>query len=81
MKIVMKDIFLKFMFNILKKYMTFTIIYHFRLKTVKIEKVEKLVGRLQVFQLFQFSILHDKKICFSRKKFKLVLNHRLVLRS
>ena len=81
MKIVMKDIFLKFMFNILKKYMTFTIIYHFSMKTMKIEKVEKLVGRLQVFQLFQFSILHDKKICFSREKFKLVSNHRLVLRS
>ena len=32
MKIVIKDIFLKFMLNILKEYMIFTLIYHLYLK-------------------------------------------------
>ena len=43
MKKVMKDIFLKLLFNILKKYIKFTAIYHFYLKE---EKVEKLVINL-----------------------------------
>ena len=44
MKNVMKDIFLKLMFNIFKNYMTFTMIYHFLPERIKIEKVEKLVA-------------------------------------
>ena len=36
----MKGIFSKLMFNILKNYLNFTMIYHFYLKKMKIEKVE-----------------------------------------
>ena len=50
MKAVMKDCLLKLMFNILKNYVTFTMIYHFLPERMKIEKVEKLVANL-----------HDKK--------------------
>ena len=46
MKNVMKDIFLKLMFNIFKNYMTFTMIYHFLPERIKIEKAEKLVANL-----------------------------------
>ena len=67
----MKNIFLNFMLNILKKYMTFIIIYSFFLKKMKSEKIEKIVGWLQVFQLFQFKIFHDKKICYTHKKFEI----------
>ena len=42
MKKVMKDIFLKLMFKILKNYVNFVMIYYFYLK----EKVEKLVANL-----------------------------------
>ena len=46
MKKVMKDIFLKLIFNILKTYMNFIMIYHFLLERMKIEVVEKLVANL-----------------------------------
>ena len=46
MKKVMKDIFLKLIFNILKTYMNFIMIYHFLLERMKIETVEKLVANL-----------------------------------
>ena len=46
MKKVMKDIFSKLIFNILKNYMNFTMIYHFYLKESKLKKVEKLVTNL-----------------------------------
>ena len=43
----MKDIFLKFMFNILKSYIKFIMIYHFYLaERIKIEKVEKPLANL-----------------------------------
>ena len=42
----MKDIFLKLIFNILKTYMNFIMIYHFLLERMKIETVEKLVANL-----------------------------------
>ena len=45
-KKVMKDIFLKLIFNILKTYMNFIMIYHFLLERMKIETVEKLVATL-----------------------------------
>ena len=45
-KKVMKDIFLKLIFNILKTYMNFIMIYHFLLERMKIETVEKLVANL-----------------------------------
>ena len=50
MKKVMKNIFLKFMFNILKNDMTYTMIYHERIEPVrtKIEKVKKLVANLHI---------------------------------
>ena len=48
-KIVMEGIFLKSMFNILKNYIAFKIIYVLS-ERMKIEKVEKLVANL-----------HDKK--------------------
>ena len=47
MKIVMKDILLKLMFNILKNCITFTMIYHFYLvQNAKAEKVQKLIAKL-----------------------------------
>ena len=46
MKKVMKDIFLKLIFNILKTSMSFIMIYHFLLERTKIEKVQKLVANL-----------------------------------
>ena len=42
----MKNIFLKFMFNILKNYMKFTMIYNFYLKQWKLKKIERLFGNL-----------------------------------
>ena len=42
----MKDIFLKLIFNILKTYMNFIMIYHFLLERMKIEVVEKLAANL-----------------------------------
>ena len=42
----MKDIFSKFVFNILKINMNFIMIYHFLPERMKIEKVEKLVTNL-----------------------------------
>ena len=46
MEKVMKGIFLKLMFNILKMYMIFIMIYNFYQKKLKIRKVEKLVANL-----------------------------------
>ena len=46
MKKVMKDVFSKLMFNILKIYIIFVMIYHFYQKVRKLKKVEKLVGNL-----------------------------------
>ena len=46
MKKVMRDILLKLIFNTLKNYITFTMIYHFYLKEWKLKKVEKLVANL-----------------------------------
>ena len=42
----MKDVFSKLMFNILKIYIIFVMIYHFYQKVRKLKKVEKLVGNL-----------------------------------
>ena len=42
----MKNIFLKLMYNTLKNYINFIMIYHFYLKKMEIEKVEKLVANL-----------------------------------
>ena len=44
MKKVMKDILLKLIFNILKNYMNFMMIFSFSPDRKKIEKVEKLVA-------------------------------------
>ena len=46
MKKVMKDIFSKLMFNILKIYIIFVMIYHFYQKVRKFKKIEKLAGNL-----------------------------------
>ena len=46
MKKVKKDVFSKLMFNILKIYIIFVMIYHFYQKVRKLKKVEKLVGNL-----------------------------------
>ena len=62
----MKDIFLKLMFNILKNYMTFTMIYLFNRK----KEVEKLVANL-----------HDKTEYFILiRNLKQALNHGFVLK-
>ena len=61
----MMDIFLKLIFNTPKIYITFTMIYHFYLKKMKIEKVEKLIANL-----------HDKiEYVIHIKKIKQALNH------
>ena len=42
----MKDIFLKLMFNILKTYMNFIMIYHSNQNKLKIKNIEKFVPNL-----------------------------------
>ena len=65
----MKCTFLKLMFNIMKDYMNFIIVYHFYQKKMKIEKVEKLEANL-----------HDKaEYVIHIRNLKQVLNHGLVL--
>ena len=63
----MKDISLKLVFNILKNYMTLTMIYTFCLK-VNIEKVEKLVTNLHDKQEYVIQITKSNQ----------PLNHKLV---
>ena len=59
------DIFLKLIFNTPKINITFTMIYHFYLEKMKIEKVEKLIANL-----------HDKiEYVIHIKKIKQALNH------
>ena len=66
----MKGIFLKLMFNILKMYMIFIMIYNFYQKKLKIRKVEKLVANL-----------HDKtEYVIHIRNLKQALNHGLVLK-
>ena len=66
--ILQKIIFLKLMFNIVKSYMTFTMVYHSHLWEWKI-KIWKM-----------FSQLAWKNICDTNKNLNQVLNHGLVLR-
>ena len=54
-----KDIFLKSMFNILKKYMNFTVIYNFNQKEWKLESLESLLQTCVI-----------KWVCYTRKEFK-----------
>ena len=61
MKKVMKDIFLKLIFNILKTYMNFIMIYHFLLERMKIETVEKLVANLHDKSEYVIHIINLKK--------------------
>ena len=66
----MKNIFLKLMYNTLKNYINFIMIYHFYLKKMEIEKVEKLVANL-----------HDKtKYVTHIRNLKQTLNQELVLK-
>ena len=46
MKKVIKDVFSKLMFNTLKNYMHFILIYHDSIEKMKIEKIEKLTANL-----------------------------------
>ena len=65
----MKCTFLKLMFNIMKDYMNFIIVYHFYQKKMKIEKVEKLEANL-----------HDKaEYVIHIRNLKQALSHGLVL--
>ena len=65
----MKNTFLKFMYNIMKNYMNFILIYHFYQKD-KIEKVEKLKANL-----------HDKtEYNIHIRNLKPALNHELFLK-
>ena len=66
---VIKDIFLKLMFNILKIYIIFTMIYLFLPEIMKIKKFEKLVANL-----------HVKEEYHHTKNLKQALNHGLVLK-
>ena len=66
----MKGIFLKLMFNILKNYMNFIMIYHFCHRRMTIEKVEKLVDNL-----------HDKtEYVINIRNLKQALNNGLVFK-
>ena len=66
---MMKDIFLKLIFNILKNYMNFIMILTLLPERMKIEKVEKLVANL-----------HDKaNYLIHIRNLKQALNHGLVL--
>ena len=70
MKEGMKGIFLKLMFNILKNYMNFIMIYHFCHRRMTIEKVEKLVDNL-----------HDKtEYVINIRNLKQALNNGLVFK-
>ena len=70
MKLVMNDFFLKLMFNILKNYMTYTIIGFFLPKRMTIEIVKNVVANLR-----------DKnEYVLQPKNLKQALNHRLVLK-
>ena len=70
MKKGMKGIFLKLMFNILKNYMNFIMIYHFCHRRMTIEKVEKLVDNL-----------HDKtEYVINIRNLKQALNNGLVFK-
>ena len=69
MRKVIKDILLKLMFNILKNYMTFTMIYQVFPERMKI--VEKLVANL-----------HDKtEYIIHTRKLRQALNRGLVLKN
>ena len=69
MKIVVKDIFLKLMFNILKSYMNFIMIYHLYQKEWKLKKnVEKLVPNL----------LDKTEYVIYIRNLKQALNHGLI---
>ena len=72
MKEVMRNIFLKLIFNTQEKYVNFIVTYHFYSKKMKLRKVEKHVSNL-----------HDKNwICCTHELFKtgLGLGHGLVLK-
>ena len=60
MKKLMDDIFSKLMFNILKDYMNFILLYHFYQKKMKIEKVEKLVANLHDKTEYVINIINLK---------------------
>ena len=65
----MKCTFLKLMFNIMKNYMNFIIVYQFYQKKMKTAKVEKLEANL-----------HDKtEYVIHIRNLKQALNHGLVL--
>ena len=70
MKKVMNDIFMKLMFNILKNYMNFKMIYHFYQKQCKFKKLKKLVVNLPGKNEY---ILHIRNL-------KQALNHEIVLK-
>ena len=70
MIIVMKDSFLKLIFNIMKIYLTFTMIYPSCIKEQKLEKLKKIVANLHD------QIEYDIHI----RNLKQALNHRLVLK-
>ena len=60
MKKLMDDIFSKLMFNILKDYINFILLYHFYQKKMKIEKVEKLVANLHDKTEYVINIINLK---------------------
>ena len=63
----MKDIFWKLMFNILKNYMNFIMIYHFYMR-MKTEKDEKLIANS-----------HKTEYVIHIRNLKQEFNHRLIL--
>ena len=72
----MKDIFLKLIFNVLKNYMTFTMIYHFYLKEWKLKKVEKFTLKQALNHELVLKKVH-RIIKFNQKTYK-IKNHTLI---
>ena len=70
MEKVMKDIFLNLMFNILKNYMNFIMIYHFTRRNENCRKVEKLEANLH----------HKTEYVIHIRNLKQALDNGLVLK-
>ena len=84
MKNMMKDVFLKLMFNTQKNYMSLIITYHFYQKKRKLKKIEKLVTniydkKMNIRNLFIF-LKFIQILANHIRNLKQALNHELILK-
>ena len=70
MKKAMKDVFLQLMFNILKNYMNFIMVYQFYQKQLKLKKSKKLITSLYDKTEYVIHIINSRQ----------ALNCRLILK-